>query len=152
MDYAGVLRKYSALRERVWAILSSLRAEVLDSYELGWDGIDYEQGSYFFHRFQVGDTELSPGVKVSEEHIIKPVFWVTEATLRGASSETLGFKEDPEFKGYLIKELELGAEFFEKSSEEQEAVVLSFFRGILLELAEEGVIRPLRAPRYFTAG
>jgi hypothetical protein len=150
-DYAGVLKKYGVFRESIWAVLNSLKNEVLDSYEVEWDGIDYEQGNYFFHRFQAGDKEVSPGVKVSEEYIIKPVFWVTKNTLEDAASE-LGFKEDPEFRSYLIRELELGEEFFEKSLEEQKEEILKFFRDILGELEEGGAISSIRGPKYYVAG
>lgn len=151
-DYAGVLKKYRVFRESIWAILNSLKNEILESYEVEWDGMDYEQGNYFFHRFQAGNKEISPGVKVSEEYIIKPVFWVTKATLEGAASEKLGFKEDPEFKSYLIRELELQEEFFEESPEEQKEEILRFFRDILEGLEVEGAISSIRAPNYYVAG
>lgn len=148
---AEVIRKYRAFRAEIWDVLGSLGKEILESYEVQWDGINYEQRDYFFLRFIAGNKELSPGVKVTEEYIVQPVFWATEAALKGVSSK-LGFKKDPEFKGYLIRELDLGKEFFSESLEAQKETILKFFREVLGELEEEGIISSIRSPEYHFAG
>jgi len=43
-DYEGVLKRYRIFRESIGDILNSLKNEILESYEVEWDDMDYEGG------------------------------------------------------------------------------------------------------------
>jgi hypothetical protein len=141
---AGVIRKYRLLRKLVWDVLRAV-GEELQEYGLEWDGVNYEQGDYFFLRFLAGNQEVSPGIKVSERSIIRPVCWVR----KDPRCAELDFKPDPEFKGYLIREMPLEEGFFKLSYEEQKEEILGFFRAVVEELVQAGVIR---GRGYYIAG
>jgi hypothetical protein len=141
---AGAIKDYRRLRRLVKDVLRDVRKVFLD-YNMDEDGIIYEQGDYFFLRFFSGDQEVSPGIKLSERHIVVPVCWVKE----DKRCLKLGFRPDPEFKGYMVKYMDIGPDFLSLEFEEQKKRVLDFFREVASELAVAGIIQQ---PGYYIAG
>ena len=141
---AKLIRGYRRLRELVKNVLRDVRQVFMD-YNLDEDGIVYEQGDYFFLRFFSGEQEISPGLKLSERHIIMPVCWVKE----DKRCLKLGFRADPEFKGYMVKYMDMDPDFLTLEFKEQKRRVVGFFRDVASELAVAGVIQQ---PGYFIAG
>ncbi len=93
---------------------------------------------YFYISLLSGDIDISPGVKVGEEYIIKPVLWLS-ANAQG-ELESLGYYQDEEFPEYYIKELELSNSFFDKSFEEQLKEVEELYLSEIRRLKLLGVI------------
>lgn len=141
---AEIIKGHRRLRRLVKEVLRDV-GDVFREYNLDEDGITYEQGDYFFLRFFSGDQEVSPGIKLSEKRIVVPVCWVKNDD----RCVKLGFQPDPEFKGYMIKSMDIGPEFFELSYKDQKNRIVGFFKEVVSNLAVAGIIQK---PGYFIAG
>jgi len=141
---AEIIKGYRRLREIIREVLHDV-GDVFRNYNLDEDGITYEQGDYFFLRFFSGDQEISPGIKLSEKRIIVPVCWVKE----DKRCLKLGFRSDPEFKGYMVKKMDLSPDFFGLDFKDQKKIIVDFFHDVASRLAAVGIIKQ---PGYFIAG
>jgi hypothetical protein len=139
-----IIKGYQTLRRLIREILNEV-GDIFREYNLHEDGITYEQGDYFFLRFFSRNQEVSPGIKLSEKHIITPVCWVKD----DKRCEKLGFRPDPEFRGYMIRNIKLDPGFLEMNFKDQKKTIADSFRRVAEELSQAGVIRQ---PGYFIAG
>jgi hypothetical protein len=144
------LAEYTAFRDNVGELMEIMKEEILKDYKMRSDGIRHEGDRYTYLVFMAKEVEFSPGIKYSERFVIRPVFWVSKNAFVEEKPEDHGFKEDPEFKDYYIRELRLEEEFFELSPREQIEKILKFYSNVLEKFYIMGLVDKVQG--FYIAG
>jgi hypothetical protein len=144
------LRKYAELRENIGELLEEVRERVLEEYRVRSDGMRHEGDRYTYLLFEAKGVEFSPGVIYSEDSVIKPVFWVSKNAFREESPEDHGFRQDPEFPNYDVRELRLDRDFFKLSADEQAEKIIGFYLKMFEKFYEMALVD--KTQRFYFAG
>jgi hypothetical protein len=145
-----ILKKYAEFRENIGKFMEVIKSEILKDYKFSADAMMHEGGTFTYLTLEVGGIEFSPGIKYSSEYVIRPVFWVSKNAFVEEKPEDHGFKQDPEFVEYYIRELRLEEGFFELGPKEQAKRLVKFYKNILEKFYSMGTVDKTR--RYFIAG